>query len=144
MDFSKAFDKAGHGRLHHKLTQYGVRCRALAWIRAFLAGRSQEVVLEGHHSDKASVLSGVPQVSVLGPCIFLYYIIDLSEGLKSNIRLFADDTTVYLTLTSILDAQNHQSDLDKLDSWENKRQMEFHAKKCQVLTITNKKNPHIF
>ena len=52
MDFFKAFDKVGHGRLHHKLGHYGVRGRTLSWIRTSLACRSQEVVVEGHHSKK--------------------------------------------------------------------------------------------
>ena len=107
-DFSKAFNKVGHERLHHKLVYYGVRRRTLSWIRALLASTSQEVVVEGHHSDKASVLSGVLQGSFLGPCLFLYYMNDLLEGRKSNICLFADDTRVDLTLTSIVDAQNIQ------------------------------------
>jgi hypothetical protein len=144
MDFSKAFDKVGHERLCHKLALHGVRGRTLSWIRAFLTGRTQEVVVEGKHSDRAEVISGVPQGSVLGPCLFLHYINDLPEGLGSGVRLFADDTIVYLTLTTINDARKLQSDLDRLASWENKWQMEFHPKKCQVLSITNKKKPIIF
>jgi hypothetical protein len=141
MDFSKAFDKVGHERLRHKLAHYGVRGKTLSWIQAFLADRTQEVVVEGHHSDKVRVLSGVPQGSVLGPCLFLHYINDMPEGIGSRVRLFADDTIAYLTLTTLDDAKDLQNDLNKLASWETKWQMEFHPKKCQVLSITNKKKP---
>jgi hypothetical protein len=139
-DFSKAFDKVGHGRLLHKLAHYGVKGKALLWIRAFLSGRTQEVVVEGEHSDRAPVTSGVPQGSVLGPCLFLHYINDLPEGTGSRVRLFADDTIMYLTITTHDDADQLQTDLDRLGKWETLWQMKFHPDKCQVLTITNKKN----
>ena len=61
MDFSKAFDKVGHGRLLHKLGHFGIRGRTQIWIRGFLSGRTQEVVVEGHHSNRVHVTSGVPQ-----------------------------------------------------------------------------------
>ena len=140
MDFSKAFDKVGHGKLLHKLSHYGVGGRTHAWIGAFLSGRTQEVVVEGRHSNRVPVTSGVPQGSVLGPCLFLHYINDLPEGIESSVRLFADDTIVYHTIENQDDANTLQSDLNRLGEWEKKWQMEFHPHKCQVLTITNKKN----
>ena len=102
MDFSKAFDKAhkhhkvGHGRLLQKLGHYGVRARGKTqrWIRGFLSGRTQEVVVEGQHSDRVPVTSGVSQGSVIGPCLFLHYINDLPEGIGSTVRLLADDTVM--------------------------------------------------
>jgi hypothetical protein len=138
MDFSKAFDKVGHGKLLHKLSNYGVRGKTLAWIHAFLSGRTQEVVVEGKHSDRAPVTSGVPQGSVLGPCLFLHYINDLPEGIGSTVRLFADDTIIYRTIDTTDDAESLQTDLNLLGQWEQKWQMQFHPAKCQALTITNK------
>ena len=111
MDFSKAFDKVGHGRLLHKLGHYGIRERTQRWIRGFLSGRTQEVVVEGQHSDRVPVTSRLPQGSVLGPCLFLHYINDLPEGIGSTVRLFADDTVVYLTITSQTDSHKLQTDL---------------------------------
>ena len=73
MDFSKAFDKVSHSLLLHKLHHYGIRGKTNAWIQAFLFGRSQTVAVDGILSDPASVQSGVPQGSVLGPSLFLYY-----------------------------------------------------------------------
>ena len=98
LDFSKAFDKVNHSKLLWKLHQYGIRGNALAWIRAFLGNRSQTVVLDGEESESAPVTSGVPQGSVLGPILFLIYINDLPDELSSQVRLFADDTAVYLTI----------------------------------------------
>ena len=59
-------------------------------------GRSQTVVLNGNSSDDLQVLLDVPQGSVQGPILFLFY--DLPESWQSQVRFFADDTAVYLTV----------------------------------------------
>ena len=96
--FSKAFDKVNHLKLLYKLQAHGVQGKTHGWIESFLVGRSQTVVLDGESSDELPVLSGVPQGSVLGPILFLLYINDLPENVQSQVRLFADDTAVYLTV----------------------------------------------
>lgn len=97
--------------------------------------------MEGRHSGRVPVTSGVPQGSVLGPCLFLHYINDLPEGIRSTVRLFADDTIMYKPIDSPSDAESLQDDLNKLAEWESIWQMEFHPGKCQILTVTNKKKP---
>ena len=141
LDFSKAFDKVGHRRLLEKLSWYGVRGRTNNWIRSFLADRTQAVVVEGATSENVPVESGVPQGSVLGPCLFLYYINDIAEGLTSTTRLFADDTMIYLTVKNDEDAKLLQRDLDLLEHWETTWMMEFHPAKCEIITITRKRSP---
>jgi hypothetical protein len=87
---------------------------------------------------------GIPQGSVLGPSLFIFYINDLQDRLRSTVRLFADDTIAYLTITSEDDAEHlHwlQEDLDKLAQWGEDWFMQFHPAKCTVLTVTNKRNP---
>ena len=74
-------------------------------------------------------MSGVPKDSVLRPCLFLAHINDLPDSLKSRARLFADDTIVYLTITSESDAQTLQDDLLKLEQWESDWSMEFNPEK---------------
>ncbi|KAL8593065.1 hypothetical protein ACOMHN_017991 [Nucella lapillus] len=138
LDFSKAFDKVPHLRLLSKLELYGVRGKTKQWIESFLHERTQQVVVEGESSTVGQVISGVPQGSVLGPTLFLLYINDLGEGIRSKIRLFADDTILYSTIKGITDAANLQRDLEKLESWETKWQMAFNADKCHVLTVSNK------
>jgi hypothetical protein len=86
--------------------------------------------------------SGVPQGSVLGPGLFIYYINDLQSRLTSTVRLFADDTIAYLTIFNNNDAETLQKDLDKLGHWENEWCMKFHSDKCTLVTVlrvTNKK-----
>ena len=94
LDFSKAFDKVNHSFL--KLHQYGIRGDAHNWSCAFLGNWSQTVVLDGEESGSVPVTSGVPRGFVLGPILFLIYINDLPDKLASKVRLFADDTAVYL------------------------------------------------
>ena len=89
-------------------------------------------------------MSGVPQGSVLGPCLFLAYIYNLPDSLKSKARLFADDTIVYLTINSQSDAQTLQDDLLKLEQWESDWSMEFNPDKCKVIHVSKQKTPLIF
>ena len=87
MDFSKAFDKVSHSLLIHKLEQYGIKGKTSAWIKGFLSDRTQCVVIEGEKSDIIKVESGVPQRSVLGPSLFLFYINDMPDNITSTVRL---------------------------------------------------------
>ncbi len=60
----------------------------------------------------------------------------MPDKITSKVRLFADDTIMYLTIMNNSDTPTLQRDLDKLAKWETKWQMQFHPGKCQVLTIT--------
>ena len=80
----------------------------------------------------------------MGPCLFLAYINDIPDSVKSKVRLFADDTIMYLTVKSTTDASILQNDLHALEQWEQDWSMEFNSDKCEVLRITRKRNPVIF
>ena len=112
----------------------------LSWIQAFLGNRSQQVVIDGEESDSIPVNSGVTQGSVLGPILFLAYINDLPGGISSQVRLFADDTALYLTIKSEEDSSALQKDLDTLSVWESKWDMQFNPSKCQVVQVTGSKS----
>ena len=142
LDFAKAFDKVQHERLIHKLDYYRVGGTTLKWIRPFLSHRQQEVVLDGVTSDTAQVTSGVPQGTVLGPLLFLVFINDLPESIKSaQCKLFADDSLLYKVIENQADSNILQLDLTTLDTWEEMWQMSFNHSKCIVLRIAprNKK-----
>ena len=134
-DFAKAFDSVPHQRLLGKLTSYGINGKILKWIRTFLSDRCQIVKVNGMKSDPASVLSGIPQGSVLGPVLFIIYINDLPEVVKSDTYLFADDTKILRQITTKEDALQLQSDINSLELWSQKWLLTFHPQKCSVLTL---------
>lgn len=141
MDFAKAFDKVPHQRLLAKLEMVGINTETTQWIRSFLDQRTQEVVVGGERSSIGKVTSGVPQGSVLGPLLFLIYINDLPNKLKSNVCLFADDTMLYRNIKTEKDCEILNEDLKSLEHWEQNWLMEFNVSKCHILSITNKRKP---
>ena len=95
------------------------------WIEQWLTDRRQRVVVDGEVSSWKSVLSGVPQGSVLGPILFLVYINDLEDGVAGSILKFADGTKLFRKTKEIGDKHNLQDDIDKLVRWSEKWQMLF-------------------
>ena len=118
LDMSKAFDKVWHEGLIFKLKQNGVSGELLSFFSSYLSNRKQRVVLNGSFSDVASIESGVPQGSVLGPLLFLVYINDLEKDIRSNVKFFADDTMLYSIVNDPLKtASDLNHDLDKIAHW---------------------------
>ena len=133
LDFQKAFDKVPHQRLLLKLKAHGIGDSITDWIEQWLTDRRQRVVVDGEVSNWKSVLSGVPQGSVLGPILFLIYINDLGDSITSNVLKFADDTKLFRKVNTNVDKQHLQNDLDRLVKWSEKWQMLFNFGKCKCL-----------
>ena len=72
--------------------------------------------------------------------MFLLYVNDLADDLKSTVRLFANDVLLHCFIESNIDSDSLQSDWNKLEEWQNCWQMEFNLSKCKVLCFTTKKN----
>ena len=101
LDISKAFDKVWHKGIIFKLQQNGISGKLLRVLSDFLKDRKQRVILNGQFSSWTSVNAGVPQGSILGPLLFLIYINDLADGLSSNAKLFADDTSLFSVVHNV-------------------------------------------
>jgi len=135
LDFAKAFDKVPHQRLLVKMRSLGIGGVVLRWIEQWLKDRRQRVGFRGKWSGWGEVLSGVPQGSVLGPVLFLIFIDDIDEGLRSSILKFADDTKIYGVVNSWEDRERLQKDLNRLVEWASRWQMKFNEEKCNVMHL---------
>ena len=139
-DFSKAFDTVPHQRLLKKLKCYGIKGQVFKWIESFLKGRSQVVKVNGKESFPEPVISGIPQGSVLGPILFVIYINDLPDVVKSKIYLFADDTKVLNKIKTMDDSLSLQEDINALGEWSKDWLLQFNLDKCHVLTLGKHEN----
>lgn len=141
LDFRKAFDSVPHKRLINKLKGYGVKGRVLNWVTDFLSTRNQFVSINGKQSHKAPVTSGVPQGSVLGPTLFIYYINDLPQVTNLLIKIFADDTKAYSQIRNEEDKSKLQKGIESLVGWSDVWLLRFNSDKCKVLHVGSS-NPH--
>ena len=118
LDLSKAFDRVWHEGLLYKLECCGISGNLLSLISNFLTNREQRVVLNGKNSEWRRISAGVPQGSVLGPLFFLVYINDLVENINSDIKLFADDTSLFSVVENVTrSADELNRDLERVRLW---------------------------
>ena len=116
LHISKAFDKVRHEGRFFKLKQNDISGNLLNFITDFL--RKQKVVVDGQRLSGTNVQAGVPQGYILGPLFFLIYFSDLSDGLSSNPKLFADDNSLFSVVQNINSTTNDlNSDLIKISDW---------------------------
>ena len=138
LDFRKAFDAVPHRRLLHKIKGYGVGGDILNWVTDFLSNRTQYVSLDGINSNLTNVTSGVPQGSVLGPTLFIYYINDLPDVVNTLLYIFADDTKSYDKSENEDDQLKLQKSVDNLVTWSNDWLLGFNCDKCKCLHLGKK------
>ena len=147
LDISKAFDKVWHEGLLYKIKSMGISGEFFNLLENYLSGRLQRVVLNGKTSSWKPVLAGVPQGSILGPLLFLIYINDLPNELKSNAKLFADDTSLFTIVNDKNESANIlNNDLLLISEWGYKWKMLFNpdpSKPAQEVLFSRKKQSQI-
>ena len=141
-DISKAFDKVWHQGLLYKLKQNGISGNLLEILTGFLKDRKQRVVLNGQNSLWANIEAGVPQGSILGPLLFLIYINDLPDNQSTNVKLFADDTSLFSVVHDITTSScDLNYDLIRVREWAFEWKMRFNpelSKQAQEVIFTRK------
>ena len=141
LDISKAFDRVWHKGLLFKLKQAGINATLLQWLYNYLSDRQQRVLIPGGNSSWLPVEAGVPQGSILGPLLFLIYINDIVVDINSSVRLFADDTSLYLIVDNPAEAARCiNSDLERMHQWAERWLVKFNAKKSEAILISRKTN----
>ena len=114
LDMSKAFDTLNHDIVLDKLSYLGISGISKDLLASYLSNRQQYVRFDNRNSEIAQITTGGPQGSILGPLLFLTYIIDfVNTSTPFNFILFADDTTII----SKIDAKHVNiinKELDKL------------------------------
>ena len=145
IDLRKAFDTVNHDFLLNKLISYGVRGTPGKLIKSFLSDRYQYVEIDSYCSTHQRLDIGVPQGSILGPLLFLFYINDIQYACRSSKAvLFADDTVIssnshdYNDLVSKLN-----TDLDSLYKWTLCNRLSINVSKTSIICFTTKKFPPV-
>ena len=149
-DFSQAFDTVSHSIFLEKLADWGLDRYTLGWVRNWLEGRAQGVVMNGVKSSWQPVASGVPQGLVLVPVLFNAFINDLDKRIECTLSKFAGGTNVGEVSISLrvgrpycLSASSNSMKLmvhmewmegpGQADCWAEASGMKFNKTKCRVL-----------
>ena len=142
LDIQKAFDFIDHNILLDKLKFYGISQIELKSFQSYLTDRYQQCQINGFLSKKGKIISRVSQGSILGPLLFLFYINDLPNCLKSTIPcLYADDTQIFTSshdTAKIADSLN--SDLKNITDWLTVNKLQSHPNKTKMMVIGSRYN----
>ena len=134
-DISKVFDRVWHKGLLYKLQTVRITGHFLQWFTDYLNSRKQRVVLPGVFSHWTDLKAGVPQGSILGPLLFLIYIKDIIRNIDSSIRLFADDTSLYIIDENPIQAA---TDISQIFTWASNWLVTFNPSKTESLLFSQK------
>ena len=144
-DLAKAFDCVDHTILLDKLYYYGIRGTCHRWFKSYLENRKQRVSVSPHNLEAVnysrweSIISGVPQGSILEPILFVIYINDLPYGLHQDAKpvIFADDTSVLLmTKTEKELKSNFINALDYMTGWFTANGLPLNMEKTNIMKFS--------
>ena len=143
LDILKAFDRVWHPGIIHKLEKAGVKGKLLSWVGNYLEGRQQRVVVGGEKSSLRHITAGVhvPQGSILGPLFFILYVNDIVNELHINVRLYADDITLYLSYEDPQTAATEiETNLRAAQEWAKNWFINFNLQKTESLIFSRKRD----
>ena len=149
---SKAFDTLDHNPLLCKLNHYGIEGVPLKLYESYLSNRTQYVKFADVKSETLSIATGVPQGYILGPILFIIDIIFSQANQIFNFMSYADDTTLFSTMSNFTNAHNKDADAlinEKLYKINerleiNKLPLNVTKSKFMVFHMPKKNSKHLF
>ena len=106
IDLQKAFDTIDHDILLKNVSAIGFSNHAIGWFNSYFSDRLFRAHLENCYSDASSITWGVPQGSILGSLLLLIYVNDMSQAVKSNLLLYADDSFLAFQGKAVIEIEN--------------------------------------
>ena len=137
LDLKKAFDTVDHSILLSKLREYGTEGTSLSWFTSYLTNREQFCHFDGSSSSKSSIKCGIPQGSCLGPLLFILYINDFENCLKSmNPNMYADDICVNIASDNLKELLTDlKNELENISNWMRTNKLSLNASKSEYMVI---------
>ena len=145
LDLSAAFDTIDHDILFSRMENtLGITGQALAWFKSYLSGRTLRIKIDKSFSELQDILWSVPQGSVLGPLLFLIYLLPLGKLIRKHgleLHIYADDTQLYLAIKPItqqavdIGVARLEGCLTDIYTWMSQNQLKLNADKTEVLVL---------
>ena len=140
IDLRKAFDTVDHTILLSKLEKMGIKDDMFNWCKNYLSDRKQRTLVNGKNSEYQKSSCGIPQGSVLGPLFFIIYVNDIINRIGTqNIKLYADDTVIFLEGNDVPQLQeNMQSLLNIFSHWCKENKLSINTEKNEMVCFGTK------
>ena len=146
LDLSEAFNIIDHDILFSRMENtLGITGQALAWFKSYLSGRTLRIKIDKSFSELQDILWSVPQGSVLGPLLFLIYLLPLGKLIRKHgleLHIYADDTQLYLSIKPIpqqavdIEVARLEGCLTDIYTWMSQNKLKLNADKTQNRSLS--------